>query len=443
MMRPAPRPVPFNNPYRPAFVNGATFVNSGPTVTRTAPGFFNRATGAFAPSPIGNSALSTRFGFQPVQGKFTPSPSGDFVLRQRASFDPVTKTFTPSPTGAFISRERGAFTPATGSFVTSTSGAFNLASGAFLPGKGAFTLSTNSAFVPTRGTFVPSLTGNFVLSAREAFRPATGTFVTSANGPFTFQVRGDFVPTTKAAAALGMPLTVSGGTGLLNTPLSNAAAQLASLYNTSPANALLALQQGLSPSPMYNPYLAAAYGSFGNPYVNPYAYSNPYQSGYGAPATNSYGYANPYTPSSNGYGASYGSSQGYGASYGSSQNNQPNIPAYTSPGAVQPTQEPLLAALGVPNTDGSVQWPLALRVMPPQKKKELLDPLEAQLQIIAQQSAAGKANPTTVREARDSVDRLFGYLRSHRLDIAEGSFKEARRFLERIDASLDSMKSAY
>ncbi len=444
------------------------------SMVRWTSGTFNPSTGAFAPSPVGPYILSTRRGFEPVSGTFTPDVSGNFVLKTREAFVPSTGAFVPSTTGNFVIRQRGDFVPASGSFAQTATGTFNPATGAFAPSSsGKFTLSSGGVFVPGQGTFVPTPLGSFVLSAKEAFDPRTGMFVPSSTGTFTSMTRGVFVPSNGLVSATGFPVGTTGVSAAINpfgsftlasalnsaNPLGispQAALRLATYYNTTPANALTA--SGFNPVGVANPSVAAFY----NPYQSPFAFSNPYVSSFGVanPYLNPFTYANPIAYSSPSAYANPHTSYSSGAyapapyaapyaSYGSAAvagyaAAQPygGAPAY-SPSGAQAMPQSVLAALGVPNDNGAVDWPLALRLMPAEQKRELLEPLEAQLQIAGKQATEGTANPVVVREARDHVESVGRWLRAHRSDMADGSYRDAEGFLSKLDKTLKTLASGH
>jgi hypothetical protein len=418
---------PFNSGFTTPF-NNSFFTTSGALV-RATPGTFNPSTGTFMPSANSPFVLARRGGFQPVNGTFTPSATGDFVLKVRESFNPNTGSFTPSTTGNFVVRERGTFTPTTGSFAQSATGSVNLATGAFVPSAtGAFTLASRGDFVPSKGTFVPSPMGNFVLRTKEAFDPKTGNLVPSATGTFSFQLRGDFVPSTSTSQATGIGGNFRPTRSFLDSVLLN---------NLFPANS-----RGLS-NPFSNPNLASAFNTFGMPNAFQSALSNPYAAGYVPPAYSYGGYASAAPYSSGGYGgSSYGASSAYmnpyAQGYASAQPSN-GIPAY-SPSASQSNQQSVLGALGIPNEDGAVKWPLAFRLMSPDRKRDLLDPLESQLKVAATQAASDKANPAVLKQARQNVEDLHKWLLPRRLDLAEGTYRDAVRFLAKLDSALETIR---
>jgi hypothetical protein len=330
--------------------------------------------------------------------------------------------------------------------VQSTTGSVNLATGAFVPSAtGAFTLASRGDFVASKGTFVPSPFGKFVLTTKEAFDPNTGNLVPSATGTFSFQLRGDFVPSTSNSQATATAGTFRPTRSFLDSVLLN--------------NLFLANSRGLSnplSSPFSNPNLATALNPFGMPNALQSALFNPYSAGYVPPAYSygSYasapysaagygGYASAAPYAGGGYGSSYGASNAYmnpyAQGYASAQPNS-GIPAY-SPSASQTKQQSVLGALGIPNEDGAVMWPLAFRLMSPDKKRELLDPLESQLKVAATQAASDKVNPAVLKQAKQNVEDLHKWLLPRRLDLAEGTYRDAVRFLAKLDNVLATIRS--
>jgi hypothetical protein len=171
-------------------------------------------------------------------------------------------------------------------------------------------------------------------------------------------------------------------------------------------------------------YLNSIYGYHRSWFVNPY-WSGPFYPAYPQPY-----YMQPYYPPYN-YNTNYGS-QSY-SSYSPPPANAPAPPP-------APRAAPAVGAFAVPtNDDGSIAWPFAFRLLAPDAKRELVDPLDTQLQLLSNQASAGRVNPAIVREARESVDRLYRWLRTHRLDLAEGSVRDANAFLGRVDGALRAM----
>lgn len=370
-------------------------------------GNFNN--GVFTPSPFGPFALSSRGVFEPVQGSFTPTIGGPFVLSTRGSVNPQTGNFIPSPAGRIVLRERGILNPTIGDFTQSSRGFFNPVTGAFFPNaNGNFALQTPGVFVPSRGTFVPSAVGNFVLTTRGSVNPATGAFVPNSDGKFAFTTRGTFVPSNNFANAAGVPSVPLSSLGI-NTGTPTVSPFFWSLM----ANANLAAA---------NPYIPVNYAS-----AIPYTGAGYGGGGYG-------GYGNSYYPTSSYGSSSYGAPQNYAAPAA-------NIPQYGPPQEAAPAQPTAVDAYGVPTEKGQLAWPLAFRLMSPEQRKAKLQPAESAITVALTQAASGKANPKIVDEARLSVARLRQWLRERKLDLAEGTYNDANRFLQKIDDALDAVKA--
>jgi hypothetical protein len=272
----------------------------------------------------------------------------------------------------------------------------------------------------------------------QAFRR---TFPTAPVRPaFANNVRGNFVPATSTVAFNRFPVGATGVSAAFNpfSPLRvspQAAIALASYYNTTPANALIA--SGYNPYSVQNPYFRHQH--WAHTYWNPYLYGNPYSYG------NYYGYANPYAnsnPYTNPYSSGYGynpyaaSYQSTGANYGTQ--SYASAPAY-APNGAQAKQPSVLGVAGVAGENSAMDWPLALRLMPTEQRKTLLDPLETQLQMLAKQAAADRANPALVRQARQSVENVYRWLQDRRVNMADGSYRDAEGFLSRLDRNLQTM----
>jgi hypothetical protein len=396
------RPLGFQNFPRQPFItsgfNSFGFNSFGafpmaPTAqARNVRGNFNN--GVFTPSPFGPFALSSRGVFEPVQGSFTRAVGGPFVLSTRGFVNPQTGNFVPSTAGGIVLRERGILNPTIGDFTQSARGSFNPFTGAFQPNaNGNFALRTPGLFVPSRGTFVPSAVGNFVLTSRGSINPLTGQVVPSQNGNFEFTTRGTFVPSNRFANAAGIPSAPLTSLGI-NTGTPTVSPFFWGLMGN--ANAMA-----------FNPYMPVSY-----PSAIPYAGAGYGNGGYGG-----------------GYGNSYYPSGGYGQ-----QAPQNNIVAAPPAAPVAAPQQPTaLDAFGLPTEKGALAWPLAFKLMPPEERRALLQPAESSVNAALNQAAAGKVAPAILEEARSNVGRLRSWLRERRLDLAEGTYEDASRFLRKIE----------
>jgi hypothetical protein len=343
-----------------------------------------------------------------------PAPFAPAALRPgftMSPFAPVTfNNFTvfQTPRGALSPTVPGVFNPTTRTFMPSATGASSLIS--------------RGVFAPTTGTFVPSPTGNLVLTNRAIYNPSTQTFVPSATGNYFFATQGNLINDNGNRSRVFF-----GGLGLVNP-----------LNPFSPYNPINQANFALLAN--YNARLTASYLTAMNPYTpygnaySPYNYS-PYGYGGYANSYQPYGYGNSYSPSYTPAPYAYPSQSA--ASYSAPQAANA-IPAYTGP-AADNQQQVTLTAFGVPNENGRVQWPLAFRLLSPNMKRDVLDKLEAALQVLAAQGAAGRANPAIVNEAKDSVAALQRWLTENRVDLAEGSYREANSLLRRLDKTLQRM----
>ncbi len=95
-----------------------------------------------------------------------------------------------------------------------------------------------------------------------------------------------------------------------------------------------------------------------------------------------------------------------------------------------------LGSVGIPTENGHIKWPLAFRLMPPEKKRALTDTLESELLALASESSASTYNPVTVLAARKNVQRLSGWLNAHQSDFAEATYQEGVGFLRTLNTAL-------
>jgi len=100
----------------------------------------------------------------------------------------------------------------------------------------------------------------------------------------------------------------------------------------------------------------------------------------------------------------------------------------------------LLAAAGVPNDHGQLRWPLALRVLPPAPETaELRQQLEAELQLVAAQSLAGRLDPRSVQTANQLADKLQARLADRGYLLASGTYEDGDQFLKRLHKALAAL----
>jgi hypothetical protein len=290
-------------------------------------------------------------------------------------------SFSHSP-GAFVSSSRGF--PAFGTGTALSSRGFP----AF--GTGTFNSTSRNVFVSSAGRVVPTANGLAVVSANGTLMPAGG-MVTSA---FRSVNPASFV-----------------------SPLANP------IFSQSAyAHTLRHYEREQEWASGFNPYLYGGYGYGGY--------------GYGG-----YGYGNPYAA----YGVPYyGSSASYGAgapTVAAANNTYTPVAASSTASTPQAKATDALKAFGIPVEFGEVKWPLALRLMPPDTKRDLLDKLESQMKIAANQAINGNASQTLLRETKNTIDSVKWWLRGRRSNMSENTYQDGDGFLRQLEESLRRMDS--
>ena len=98
----------------------------------------------------------------------------------------------------------------------------------------------------------------------------------------------------------------------------------------------------------------------------------------------------------------------------------------------------VLDAMGVPNTNGRLDWPLGLRILPPgEKAEELRKQIEALLRMAANQSPEGKVSPQVLQETANAVEELHDMLRKKKSAFeASYTYNEADHFLDKLAQGL-------
>src|SRR5262245_27520003 len=96
---------------------------------------------------------------------------------------------------------------------------------------------------------------------------------------------------------------------------------------------------------------------------------------------------------------------------------------------------------GLPAEKGRVQWPLGLRILPPDNEtKAFRDQLELVLYFVATQAAEGKVNHAFIDLGLQAVHDLRERLRPFRWRMASFTYTEAMRFLDRAERGLTRIK---
>ena len=157
----------------------------------------------------------------------------------------------------------------------------------------------------------------------------------------------------------------------------------------------------------------------------------------------------PYTPSTpyggGGYSMPYSSSLPYnngmaqsGNAAGASGNIYEPKPSASKAKADGGGGSVLLTAFGLTDDTGAVRWPLAFRLLPPEKEY-LRRQVEAAFLVGLTQAASGKNNTAVAQEARQAVASLRQWLANHEDGLAEATRREAREFLRKLDGALTAM----
>jgi hypothetical protein len=138
-----------------------------------------------------------------------------------------------------------------------------------------------------------------------------------------------------------------------------------------------------------------------------------------------------------------GNSSMYGNSYGSSPMNSG---AQGARGNGQPEADqaaPIAPAtlFGLPAEHGRVQWPLGLRLLPSNETQPLRDQLELSLYFVATQAAEGQVNRVFIDYGLQAVRDVRQLLRPRQGAMADATYTEAMRFLERAERGLTKMKT--
>ena len=184
------------------------------------------------------------------------------------------------------------------------------------------------------------------------------------------------------------------------------------------------------------------------PMLNPFGFRNPYAgfsidpggmvpssrgfSGYVGGMSMSYG--------SGGYGG-YGGGSARSSNGTSSASDNPYQSENSMAGATLSSLQTakiessnVLDAMGLPNGGGRLEWPLGLRILPPDERTVVLrNQIDALLGMAARQSAQGPVSPKLLQEASQAVNELHRLLREKQTAFeASFTYNEADRFLDKL-----------
>jgi len=90
---------------------------------------------------------------------------------------------------------------------------------------------------------------------------------------------------------------------------------------------------------------------------------------------------------------------------------------------------------GLAAENGRVQWPLGLRILPPETKP-FRDQLELVLYVVASQAAEGQVNRTFIDFGLEAVRDLRKHVRLREGVMATVTYTDAMRFLDRAERGL-------
>jgi len=93
--------------------------------------------------------------------------------------------------------------------------------------------------------------------------------------------------------------------------------------------------------------------------------------------------------------------------------------------------------LGLLNAEGRLDWPLALRVLPPETR-DLRQRIDVRAGEVQSQAAAGKVDAGLLRDASRDVEKLREILvdRADRLPVSEQAMTDAWRFIRNLRNAL-------
>jgi hypothetical protein len=92
---------------------------------------------------------------------------------------------------------------------------------------------------------------------------------------------------------------------------------------------------------------------------------------------------------------------------------------------------------GLLSAGGGLQWPLALRILPPEAR-DLREQIDARTAEVQRQAAAGPVDADLLRDAKRDVDKLHAVLaeREDRLPVSEQAIVDARQFIRKLRDAL-------
>jgi hypothetical protein len=188
----------------------------------------------------------------------------------------------------------------------------------------------------------------------------------------------------------------------------------------APGMSMIRAQPGMG-----NPVMPMGMGMGGVP-----SNSMPARSGYGSAGMNS---------------GSMGSGNGY--STGSPMGSSVQLGSYTNPYDVsistrsQDQHAKVGPLLGLLNAEGGLDWPLALRILPPETST-LRQQIDARAGEVQRQAAAGSVDAGLLRDLNRDVGQLREVLadRADRLPVSAQATEDARQFIRKLRDTLADIK---
>jgi hypothetical protein len=189
-------------------------------------------------------------------------------------------------------------------------------------------------------------------------------------------------------------------------------------------------------SPLMNAWLGtpgsgSSYGGYGGGYGG-YGSSPMYSAG--ASYSPNYG-TDPYSA------ATYGNGdEGYGYNPSDQASYAGAYPMETQQGAETTELELMLTAIGVPNDQGQVSWPLGFRLLRDKESTEVKKQLEGLVQVAAIQGVNGQSNPRLLKEGSRVAEELRALLYKEEGTMPLAVYQESARFLARLQNSLKALQ---
>jgi hypothetical protein len=105
----------------------------------------------------------------------------------------------------------------------------------------------------------------------------------------------------------------------------------------------------------------------------------------------------------------------------------------TSAGSESSGRDLVMNALGLPNKNGRLEWPLGLTALPGEQSKNLRRQVESVILIGVNSKTT---SPRLIEEARLALERLQSLAQSNRLSMTPGTYKDSEEFLGQLDHAL-------